>query len=84
VRLIFVVFVVLLAGMVIGGGAHLAASIVSHIFGVVFHYPLFSVIAIAGIAIGLWIGRDQAVYRIGEYEKQEIRQAIEQGGKSHS
>jgi uncharacterized membrane protein (DUF106 family) len=84
VRVAFVVFVCVLIGMIIGGGASLAASIITHLFGPVFHHPVLAITLAAGIIIGCWIGTDRATVRIGEYEAKRAKHKIDVGGDGFS
>lgn len=80
-RRIFIAICVLFVGMIIGGGAHIVASIISHAGKVVFHSPAVTLGFAAGVAVGLWMGGDRAIHRFGEHEKEELRHDISVGGK---
>jgi hypothetical protein len=65
----FLIVGVLFLGMIIGGDAHLVASIISHVVHAIFHFPLLAVGLLAGTVIGLWLGGDYALRRLGTFER---------------
>jgi hypothetical protein len=80
VRAFFSGGVLILIGMCIGGDAHQAAFIVSGIFGWLFSSPLLAGGLILGSALGIWIGHERAITRLGERDMATYRARIKAGG----
>lgn len=73
-------FVLILVGMCIGGDGHAAAAIISGLFGWIFRYPVFATVLIIGAGLGIYIGHERAIDRMGERDKAIYRARIKSGG----
>ena len=77
-QLVGVVTVTVLIVLVFDGHAHVAGSIVSHIFHLIFGHLLVSFFLFVGLIAGNWIGGDVALTRLGKFEHRQRWDRIKQ------